>query len=442
MVGSTDQYSRTPLDNAARQNRADIAKLLLQAGADINRKDMTDRTPLGVATDSNSVQVARILIENGADVHVPYGGKGRRVTVTDWGLIHAAAWGPYPEIAELLLRAGVQHDLHSAAGLGDVASLTKLLEQGADLETKRVDGRTALHWAAMNGQEPAVRLLVDRGAAIDAEDIADRTPLQQAAAKASIGNRAVAKLLIDAGAKATVLDAAAAGHVEKLEALINEGRIALTGDRDGQKAKEGTEPRRIDPSDGEAYTKAEFMELYDGSENEWAVAEPEPWTFDESGGSNGSNESGSAAEDVDLGSVVDVRNQKGETPLMLAAQANQVETMAALLRHGANVNAAESHGDTALTICADTPDSLEAAKVLIQHVGLGITGFCRRANHQRGRAAVAVLVAKYFRRKETDAERDQVKRKEMDRCLKTRAAQSFVLDDTVRQHSIPDYRFF
>ncbi len=416
VVDSTDMYSRTPLDNAARQNCAEIAELLLQAGADVNHKDMTGRTPLGVATDSNSLQVARVLINNGADVHVPYGGKGRRITVTDWGLIHAAAWGPYPEIAELLLREGVQHDLHSAAGLGDVAALLKLLDQGADLEAKRVDGRTALHWAAMNGQDSAVQLLLDRGAAIDAEDIADRTPLQQAASKDSTGNRVVARLLIDAGAKATLFDAAAAGHVEKLEALIKEG----------SNRKGDSEARRIDPSDGEAYTKDEFMELYDGSEDEWNAADPEPGT---------SHESDPATHD-DVDSVVNSPNQKGETALMVAAKSNQVDTMRTLLRHGANVNAAESHGDTALMICADTPDSIDAAKMLIQHGGLGITGFCRRANHQRGRAAMAALVGEYFRRKETEAERQQLKRKEINRCLKTRADQSFVLDDKVRQHSI------
>jgi ankyrin repeat protein len=136
--------------------------------------------------------------------------------------------------------------------------------------------------------------------------------------------------------------------------------------------------------------------------------------------------------------VVDVRNDKGETPLMAAAKSNQVDTMHTLLQHGANANAAESHRDTALMMCADTPDSLDAAEVLIKHGGLGITGFCRRANHQRGRAAVAALIAEYFMRKETDAEREQMKRKEMDRCLKTRAAQSFVLDDTVCQHTRPE----
>ena len=46
----------------------------------------------------------------------------------------------------------------------------------------------------------------------------------------------------------------------------------------------------------------------------------------------------------------------------------------------------------------------------------------------------------YFRRKETDAKRQQMKRTEMDRCLKTRAAQSFFLDGTVRQHSLQDQK--
>ena len=416
-------YQRTPIENAVRQNSPDIVQLLLDAGADINHKDMTDRTPLGLAVESNAVQIAKILIDNGADVNVPYGGKGRRITVTDWGLIHAAAWGPYPEIADLLLRKGVKHDVHSAAGLGDVAVLIKLLEDGADLESKRVDGRTALHWAAMNGQTDAVQLLLDRGAAIDATDVADRTPLYQAAAEASAENRAAAKLLIDSGAEATVFDAAAAGHMEKLELLIEEGLTNLASvDVRGKEQ----DAQRIDPSDGEAYTKAEFIELYDGSEEEWNAAEPYPQESNH--GPAGTDE---LATQRAIDSVVDVRNHKGETPLMVAAKSNQVNAVKTLLQHGANVNAIESHGDTALVICADTLDSLDSAEVLIDHGGLGISGFCRRQNHERGRAAMAALVAEYFRRIEHNADSKQTKRKELENCLKTRAGRNFFLDDTV-----------
>ena len=127
-VHATDQYRKTPIEYAARENRPEIVQLLLQAGADVNYKDMTDRTVLGMAVDSGHSETVRVLLAAGADPRVPYGGKARRITVKDWTLMHAAAWGPHPQVAALLSAAGVDHDLHSAAGLGELAVLADLLD--------------------------------------------------------------------------------------------------------------------------------------------------------------------------------------------------------------------------------------------------------------------------------------------------------------------------
>ena len=80
-VHATDQYRKTPIEYAARENRPDIVRLLLQAGADVNYKDMTDRTVLGMAVDSGHSETVRVLLAAGADPRVPYGGKARRITV-------------------------------------------------------------------------------------------------------------------------------------------------------------------------------------------------------------------------------------------------------------------------------------------------------------------------------------------------------------------------
>jgi ankyrin repeat protein len=450
-VNAKDMYQRTPLENAARQNLPEVAELLMKAGADANHKDMTDRTALGLAVESNAVGVVRVLLDHGADPLVPYGGKARRITVKDWRLIHAAAWGPYPEVAELLLAAGVKHDVHSAAGLGDVAALAKLLDEGgAELEATRMDGRTPLHWAAMNGQTETVRYLIDRGAAIDAKDVADRTPLYQAAAKA---HEAAATLLIDAGAEATVFDAAGVGHLSKLRELLDEGLSAsaasgttssMAGGASEGNGEEGS-GRRIDPSDGEAYTRTDFLELYDGDEEAWNAAKPEPKADTAGAGTaaaveaaDGTSVGGLSLSAEQIAAVVDVRNGKGETSLFAASRANQLDAVRLLLERGADVNVVDSHRDTALVACADAPDALDAAQVLIAHGGRGIIGICRRANHSKGRAAMAGLVAQYFRRESKDGDLELTRRQELQECLRTRASSYFKLDDQEASDPVGD----
>lgn len=54
-----------------KKGHEEIAKLLLACGAEVNARDIADQTPLhliAINGSRESVQVARILLENGADV--------------------------------------------------------------------------------------------------------------------------------------------------------------------------------------------------------------------------------------------------------------------------------------------------------------------------------------------------------------------------------------
>lgn len=87
--------------------------------------------------------------------------------------------------------------LQSAAGAGDVAQATVLLDAGAVLDARDGHGRTPLMLAVEQGQLEIVRLLLQRGADPNAVDDTGRTPLQ----KASKQNlKAIAALLQSAGA--------------------------------------------------------------------------------------------------------------------------------------------------------------------------------------------------------------------------------------------------
>ena len=72
------------LHRAANENRSDIARALIEHGADVAEMDPNTWTPLQWAAWSNSPDVVRILIDNRADVNVK--------DKNGWTPLHWAAW--------------------------------------------------------------------------------------------------------------------------------------------------------------------------------------------------------------------------------------------------------------------------------------------------------------------------------------------------------------
>lgn len=142
----------TPLLYAARDGRIDSAKILLGAGADIERADANAITPLLMAITNNHVRMARYLIEQGANVKA-----------VDW-------YGRTPLWAAVELR---NMDVDSSTfenGVDRAAALELidvLLDKGVDVNarTKEVPPirRQMLHvtgdlsWVDFTGQTPFLR---------------------------------------------------------------------------------------------------------------------------------------------------------------------------------------------------------------------------------------------------------------------------------------------
>ncbi|KAF3906944.1 hypothetical protein AA313_de0207952 [Arthrobotrys entomopaga] len=80
---------------------------------------------------------------------------------------------------------------------GLLSAVTMLVDNGADMEAKDWNGRTALLWAAEDGHEATVRFLIDNGADLNAKDrYYDRTPFIWAAEN---GHEAIVRYLVDMG---------------------------------------------------------------------------------------------------------------------------------------------------------------------------------------------------------------------------------------------------
>ena len=67
-----DKNSITPLHYAVQQGHEEVAKILINAGANVNKKmspEQWEWTPLHVAVKYKFVEMVRLLVRNGADIN-------------------------------------------------------------------------------------------------------------------------------------------------------------------------------------------------------------------------------------------------------------------------------------------------------------------------------------------------------------------------------------
>ena len=176
-----DDYRReAPLCTAARRGHADVARLLVAAGADV-AGDRTHR-PLCVAAGAGGADVVALLLDEGADLEAP----------SSWRMetaLHCAARGGHADVVELLLARGAKLDardkqketaVHKAAEGGDAATIQVLVRRGLSVDVTDAHVCTPLHTAARHGWPDAVAALLKLGANAEATNWQAKTPLQVA----------------------------------------------------------------------------------------------------------------------------------------------------------------------------------------------------------------------------------------------------------------------
>ncbi|NIN00245.1 MAG: hypothetical protein GTO24_19860 [candidate division Zixibacteria bacterium] len=180
-IGDAD--SSQPIHLAAVGGHTEVIDLLIARGDNVNAIDNNGTKPLLFAISFRQHETAGWLIDNGADISVA---NNRGLTP----LHYAAARQQYDMIDRLIelgsdINGQTSSDntpLHYAAMMGDVTLARKLIESGAELEIGDDHQRTPLLLTAReSGSAEMARLLVLQGADINAQDIFSDTPLMLAA---------------------------------------------------------------------------------------------------------------------------------------------------------------------------------------------------------------------------------------------------------------------
>lgn len=162
---SNEQFLR-----CAKQGNLEAVKLFIEAGININVRDMTEDglgvTALINACDKQHVETVRYLLEQGADVNA----------VTDYG-----------DTAIMI-----------SASRGNFDIFSMCLDYGADIQrTRGYSGASILHLAVYGKNLDIVKVLVDNGIDLEARDNHYFTPLLVAAIE---GNVEMVEYLFSAGA--------------------------------------------------------------------------------------------------------------------------------------------------------------------------------------------------------------------------------------------------
>ena len=165
----------TPLCYAIRSKNPAIVELLILRGAAI--KPYSERF-LDYAASDERLEIAKLLLENGAD-------PSKAPRILDDG----------SEISTLFKRYGIPPKDINAMGTGGWPPLVyacrgdnrehpdevqRLLDLGADIDVRNYKGKTALHYAAKAGFLKVINLLIEKGATVDAIDQDGETPLFEA----------------------------------------------------------------------------------------------------------------------------------------------------------------------------------------------------------------------------------------------------------------------
>ena len=329
-------HSQSLLHLTAREGQVHQLRRLLDCGVLVdgleNDWDEPQQTPLMLAAKFNDEEVVEFLIERGASLEMR--------DDQDRTPFHYAAEG------------------------GKVRNLLRLIEHGVDVLQKDEHGYSALHLAASNGHTNSVRLLIEHGADVNdgVDVVVDEHGYSSLHLAASNGHTNSVRLLIEHGADVNeftsslddpgytpLMLAAEKGHLQTVQVLLQNAG-------DPHRGNEMAWLPLHFAAKGDHTEMVKFLLEHDG--NVLAATACGKTVLH-------------LATRLDLvmilvyrGANIQAKDILGRTPLHVAAEKGQTDTVHYLLDHGADVNSRDRSGLLAL-YCALKGGHATTAKFLM-----------------------------------------------------------------------------
>uniref|UniRef100_A0A8C8IQK4 Ankyrin repeat domain 52 n=1 Tax=Oncorhynchus tshawytscha TaxID=74940 RepID=A0A8C8IQK4_ONCTS len=327
----------SPLHLAAYNGHCEALGVLSETLVSLDVRDAGGHTALYLAAQRGHAQCVEVLLSHGASCHL----KERR---RKWTPLHVAGvcvcctlLGECSLFNLVCVR--VCRTALMLAALGSHTDCVHiLLEKGAGADTADKRGRTALHRAAAMGCEDCVSALLEHGASALCRESRGRTPLHLASS---------------------------CGHMELLRSLLQ--------------GATSTDP--LDSLlDYSGYTPAHWA-AYHGHEDcldvfldhkPFSIQEGNPFTPLHCALINGHDGAAELLVETVGTQMVNIRDAKGRTPLHAAAYSESVAGLQLALVQGAEVNAVDTTGHSALMVAANNGQTA-AVEVLLHQAKADLT---------------------------------------------------------------------
>ena len=269
----------TPMHLAARRKDANLAKVLIEAGAQVDLQNREGQTPLHLASIMGDESFVRVLFmarananlvdnEDRAPIHlaaergfskiVEFLAEKFKASIYERTrdgstLMHIAAINGHPETAMILFDRGVPllmpnkfgaRGIHTAAKEGHVGVIQSLLKKGESVDSKTADGKTPLHIAVEHGKGAVVEALLGFGANVNGKGGEEgEAPLHVAARIEEAKGEHCTKILLKSGGdpnmpmgdgQTAVHIASHVGNLAVLRALLQSGGDAQLVDKNNE----------------------------------------------------------------------------------------------------------------------------------------------------------------------------------------------------------------
>lgn len=194
---AAEKTENTALHLACKFARRDVVEYLLESRAEINKCNSFGNTPFYAAIESNCIDIAKLLIEWGADIY-----KRNKSNKAPLEILKNAELRNELEAQFKSWRKVVpQITAGNSKIIDEIINLhTSKRKTLASLRSQSIDGCTLLHAASYLSNTNAVRALVTLGLDVDVTDCKGATPLQRARDSSTV------QLLINLGADIHAVD--------------------------------------------------------------------------------------------------------------------------------------------------------------------------------------------------------------------------------------------
>ena len=241
-IALTLQAQAGPVADAAENGDINTLRRLIQEQADINEPQVDGTTALHWAVQADDIDMARMLLDAGADT-------AARNRAGAPAILPAAVNGS-AEMLTLLLAAGTDPDmtvsatgdtpLMLAARTGNADAVQVLIDNGADVNAREAWGQTTpLMWAVAQNHVDVVRILIAEGADIEARSVyvpPDTGRGFQGGLPRPRREEEVGAVIFASGEFTPLLIAARDGHLESVKVLVEAGAEVDALAADGKNA--------------------------------------------------------------------------------------------------------------------------------------------------------------------------------------------------------------